>query len=163
MSLLFKEKQRFNQWWLWVPLIGIALIPVYGAYKQLLKGEPFGDNPMSDVGLVIFLLFMAAFVGFFWMMQLITEIDEDSIKIEFFPFVKKNIKWEEVQSAQMVDYGFVGGWGIRMGTKYGTVYNTRGRRGLAIELKSGKKFCVGTQREGELKEVIKRISRQYKF
>ena len=94
MNLLFTEKQRFNQWWLWIPLIGIVLIPVYGIYQQVIKGEPFGSNPMSDTGLFIFLLFMLAFVGLFWMMQLRTDINKDSIKIEFFPFVKKEHKME---------------------------------------------------------------------
>ncbi len=47
------------------------------------------------------------------------------------------------------------GWlGIWLFTKYGTVYNTRGNKGLALELKNGKKFLIGTQKMEELSEVV---------
>lgn len=163
MKLSFKETQRFTQRWLWILLIGIALIPLYGIYKQILLGEQFGNNPLSDFGLILFLVFIVAFVGFFWIMQLTTEISEDSIRVNFFPFVDKTIKWDDIKSAQIVNYGFVGGWGIRLGTKYGTVYNTSGNKGLAIELKNGKKICVGTQKEDALKEAIENIQYEAKY
>ncbi len=151
---IFLEKQKFSQWWLWLLLIGITLIPVYGIYKQIFMGETFGDNPMSDAGLIVFLVFMLAFLFFFWMMQLTTEITAENIDMKFFPFANKTIPWSEVKSAEVLDYGFVGGWGVRIGTKYGTVYNTSGKIGLALELKSGKKICIGTQKEAELRNVV---------
>ena len=33
-----------------------VLLPVYGIYKQILLGQPWGSNPMSDAGLWFFLL-----------------------------------------------------------------------------------------------------------
>ena len=62
-----------------------------------------------------------------------------------------------MKTYQIVDYGFVGGWGIRMGTKYGTVYNTRGKTGLALTLLNGTRYCIGTQKEGELADFLKDI------
>lgn len=53
-----------------------------------------------------------------------------------------------------MNYGFVGGWGVRLWTAFGTVYNVRGKMGLAIKLKDGTKFLIGTQKEMELKSVI---------
>ena len=50
-----------------------------------------------------------------------------------------------------LDYGFIGGYGIRLWTKYGTVYNTSGKIGLAITLNNGDKFLIGTQKSDELK------------
>jgi hypothetical protein len=150
MSVKFKEEQRFTQWWLWLLLTGIAALPVYGIYKQLILGEKFGDKPMPDAGLIIFAVFVFALIGLFWNMQLKTEIDETGIRISFFPFVKKRIAWRDIKSVKVVNYGFVGGWGIRLGTPYGTVYNTRGNIGLAIELKNGKNLCIGTQKAQEI-------------
>jgi hypothetical protein len=163
MNLYFRETQKFTQWWLWVLLIGMALIPVNGIYKQIIIGEQFGNNPLSNLGLILFLIFMLSFVGFFWMMELSTEINEVSIRMKFFPFINKNIKWADIKSAEVVNYGFVGGWGIRMGTKYGLVYNIRGNKGLAIELKNRKKICIGTQKENELKAVIREARRLQKL
>lgn len=68
--------------------------------------------------------------------------------------MRKSVEWEDVKQAKVVDYGFVGGWGIRFGTEYGTVYNIKGKKGLAIELNNGKKFLIGTQKEEELNEVL---------
>jgi hypothetical protein len=90
-------------------------------------------------------------------MYLKTEIDEDSIRIKFFPFANKVFHWKDIAKAEVVNYGFVGGWGIRIGTKYGTVYNIKGQQGLAIQLKNGKKRCIGTQKEAELKAVIAQL------
>ena len=154
MITQFKEEQKFTQWWLWLIMICIGIIPIYGLYKQLILGEKFGDNPMSDSGLILFSILVFALIGLFSMMKLKTTIDETEIRMHFFPFVKKKINWSEVKKAEVVNYGFVGGWGIRLWTSYGTVYNVRGNKGLALELMNGKKLLIGTQKEDELKRII---------
>jgi hypothetical protein len=157
MKIEFKEKQQFTQWWLWVIILGTGTIPIIGIYKQIILGEKFGDNPMPDIALFIFAFCVFALIALFWFMQLKTEIDQDEIRIHFFPFVKKRIFWRDIKRAEILDYGFVGGWGIRLGTKYGTVYNTSGRTGLAIELKNGRKFCIGTQKGSEMKVIVEKL------
>lgn len=154
MKKKFTEKQKFTQWWLWLILIGIGSIPIIGIYKQLYLKEPFGNNPLSDTGLIVFSIFIFALIAFFWMMQLRTEITQQDIKINFFPLTKRAVKWSEVEKAQIVNYGFVGGWGIRFWTNYGTVYNIKGKMGLALELKNGKKFLIGSQKIDELKAFL---------
>jgi hypothetical protein len=156
MKIEFKEVQKFTQWWLWVILIGIAVIPIYGIYKQLIIGEKFGDQPMSDVGLIIFSIFIFGLLTLFWFMRLKTKINQEDIQIDFYPFVKKRVHWKEIKSAEIVNYGFVGGWGIRLWTKYGTVYNTKGNTGLAVVLLNGKKFLIGTQKASELNKLVKK-------
>ena len=113
-----------------------------------------GSKPLPDIGMILFLLFMLGFLAFFWMLKLTTEIDKEGIKMNYFPFTDKALKWEEVKSAEVLDYGFVGGWGVRIGTKYGTVYNTSGKMGVALILKNGKKICIGTQRVEEMKKIV---------
>ena len=49
-------------------------------------------------------------------------------------------------------------YGVRLGSKYGTVYNINGNKGLAIELKNGKKFMVGTQKAAELKNRLEKMT-----
>ena len=46
----------------------------------------------------------------------------------------------KLKSAKIVNYGFVG-YGIRLGSQYGTIYNVNGNKGFAIELSNGKKVC----------------------
>jgi hypothetical protein len=156
MNVNFTEKQKFTQWWLWVILIGIVLIPAYGIYKQIIKNEIFGDNPASNLELIIIAISLLGLIYFFWYMTLITKIDLNGIKIYFKPFHKKSVTWNEIKSAKVVKYGFLG-YGIRFGSKYGTVYNIKGNKGLAIELQSGKKFLIGTQKENELNNIIDKM------
>ncbi len=159
MKVQFTEEQKFSQWWLWLILIPIGIMPIYGIYKQLLLGEPFGSKPMSDAGLIVLAIVVFLIIGLFLMMRLKTKIDAAGIHMRYFPFVKKEVKWHEVKKVEVVNYGFVGGWGIRLWTSYGTVYNMKGSIGLAVELESGKKFLIGTQKETELTEVIEKINK----
>jgi hypothetical protein len=158
MNIVFKETQKFSQWWLWLILIGIGILPILGIYKQLIIGEKFGDKPMSDLGIIIFALFVFSLIAMFWFMQLKTEIDQNEIRMHFFPLVKKRVNWKEIKTAEIVNYGFVGGWGIRLWTKYGTVYNMKGNKGLAIALTDGNKFLIGTQKPEELTAILEKIS-----
>ena len=155
-SIRFIEKQRFRQWWIWLILIALGVISVYGLIQQVVFGHSFGSKPLSNFGIIIFCLFVFGFIYFNWSMVLITEITNQGVKMRFIPFVKKDIPWSEIKSIRIVDYGFVG-YGIRLGSKYGTVYNVNGSKGLAIVLSNGKQFVIGTQREKELKEILKKI------
>ncbi len=153
MKNLFMEEQRFTQWWLWALLIGNALLPVYGIYKQLILGENFGDKPLPTVGLVIYLLFTLALIGLFWSFKLKVAIDKNEIRIKLNPVANKVLLWANVKTAELIEYDFVG-WGLRLSTKYGTVYNTKGNIGLALELDNGKKYLIGTQKLNDLKKVL---------
>ena len=162
MKIEFKEQQKFTQWWLWMILLGIGIIPIFGIYKQLILKEKFGDKPMSDLGIIIFSAFVFGLIALFWFIKLKTQIDHNEIRMNFYPFVKKRITWNEIKSTQIINYGFVGGWGIRLWTKYGTIYNIKGNKGLAIELTNGEKLLIGTQKELELKTCIETASAQHR-
>lgn len=112
---------------------------------------------MSDLGLIVFTVLIYIFLAFLYLIKLSTHIDENGIQMRFFPLVKKDFKWKDIKNVQVITYGFVGGFGIRLWTKYGTVYNVKGNKGLAIELNNGKKYLIGTQKETELKTVIKKF------
>jgi len=157
MNTLFKEIQRFNQWWLWGLLVLILCIPVYGIYKQVLMNEPIGSKPISDIGLFIILFIIILIIALIWSMKLETSITSQEIEIKYFPFTHRKISWSDIKTAEVVNYGFVGGWGWRISSQYGIVYNTSGNKGLVIQLKSGNKICIGTQRQKELQNVIESI------
>ena len=137
--IYFKEVQKFTQWWLWLSLLGVGAALFY---------------IQSNLGPIILIAISLLFLT----MRLITRIDETGIHYRFFPFVSKYYSWSEIASARMIDYGFVGGWGIRLFTSYGTVYNIKGSKGLAVELKDGRKFCLGTQRPKELQKVLSALT-----
>lgn len=151
----FREEQRFTQWWLWLILLALAVIPLFGIYEQIIHGRQFGDKPMSDSGLILFAVFIFGLISLMFFMKLKTEVNASGIKMSFSPFVKKNISWTDIKSAKIVRYEFVG-YGIRFGSSYGTVYNTKGDMGLAIKTGSGQSFVIGTQKQDELHKLVQK-------
>ena len=155
---LFTEKQRFNQWWLWLIVIATCIVPIVGIYKQIINDVPFGNNPMSNNTLIMSAAISSSIIVLFLLIRLETNITKESIAFRFFPFVKRNYSFNEIETYKVIDYGFVGGWGIRYTIKYGTVYNTKGTKGLFIKLKDGKTMVVGTQKPEELQRIIKQLN-----
>ena len=167
--MIFEETQHFRQQWLWIILIITSLLPIgifgSGIYFQIIKGRPFGTNPMSDTQLIIFSIFVFGLMGgtllLFGSLHLKTIIDEAGISYKFFPFQTRFrfIPWDEIESYEVVKYSPIkeyGGWGIRFG-KEGRAYNVSGDRGLKIQMKNGKKILIGTRKEDELKNFLNTI------
>lgn len=159
MRIEFKEEQRFTQWWLWAILIGTALIPIYRIYNELFLKEQVGVQSIYDLEFIILIVIIFPVILLFLFTRLKTVIDSEKIEISFFPLARKKVMWKDVRRAKIVDYGFLGGWGVRLGTSYGTVYNVKGSKGVAIELRDGGKFLIGTQKEQELSDIIDKIDR----
>lgn len=158
MNPAFLEVQKFRQWWLWVFLIGLNLLPVYGIIKQVFNGTPWGSKPMSDAGLFLFFLFTLAFTYFFvGYLELRTEIDAKGIRVRLRGVDTKILPWDAIASTELISYGFVG-YGLRLLTRHGTVYNISGNKGLAIRCKDGSRYLVGTQNPEQLRSVLKALS-----
>lgn len=154
MKMYFSETQKFNQIWLWILLFFVASIPFYGVYKQsevaleITFKSLFVEIAFSmcmSIGLLLLVYFI----------RLDTYIDAIAIRLHFFPFVKKLFLREEIKEMEVLDYGFIGGWGIRFWTKYGTVYNIKGTKGLRIVLKDGKKYLIGTQKPEKIEAYLR--------
>jgi len=159
MKTSFTETQKFTQWWLWLILFAVLCIPGYALIQQVIfDNGPYGDKPMSNEGLIITVILLVGLIILFYVFKLETRIDQTTIHYTYKPFVNRTVLWKDVKQANVVEYGFVGGWGIRLWTKYGTVYNVKGSKGLAIELHSGKCFLIGTQKEEELTEFLKQVA-----
>lgn len=155
-TILFREEQGFTQWFIWALLFGLVGIPLYGIVQQILLKEPFGDHPMSDWGLILFLIGTLLFCYFFWSVRLKTTISKDHVHIQFRPLANKKVYWRDVAKAEVVQYSPWIGYGLRLSTSYGTVYNTRGNKGLQLILKEGKKMMIGTQRPREMEDAAQR-------
>ncbi|MFZ2898488.1 MAG: hypothetical protein WA004_07700 [Saprospiraceae bacterium] len=155
-EVLFQERQYFRQWFVWLPLLGTDVLFLWGLVQQLGMGKPWGDNPMSDLGLVLTSLLVFALTGLFMAMHLNTEISTEGVRIFFFPMTRRFISWDEVEQASVVEYNPLmdyGGWGVRWG-KQGRAYNVSGATGIELLLKDGKKVMIGTRRGAELPLIL---------
>jgi hypothetical protein len=165
----FKESQKFRQTWLWIVLIilGIVIIGGLGTgfCRQIILGQKFGTNPMSDKGIAaVFLLVLLIYILIFLLFifaRLNTVINDKGIQYRFFPFhtIYHMIIWDDIIKFEVITYNPIrdyGGWGLRIGKK-GKAYNVAGNMGLLIYLKSGKTLLIGTQKDKELSDFISKI------
>jgi hypothetical protein len=153
--MIYEESQQFKQWWLWLLLFAVLFIPIYGLYQQVYLNQPFGNNPAPDWFLFLMLLSIIALLGLFYFAKLHTKIDHHGISMRFFPFITRHYPVDQITHLSVINYGFVGGWGIRLWTPHGTVYNVSGNKGLKIKLKTGKSFIIGTNQPAALEHYIK--------
>lgn len=158
MKPLFTEIQRFNQWWIWLIISVTCVVPIYGFYKQIIQNKPFGDNTMSNTSFILTTVVLLTIIIVFLLIRLETSITKESITFKFSTFLKRTYSFNEIETYKIINYGFVGGWGIRYTMKYGTVYNTKGSKGMFIKLKNGKTMVIGTQKPYKLKKVIDNLN-----
>lgn len=158
-TVLFREVQRFDQWWLWLLVLGPTALVWYGAIQQLIFGKAFGENPASDTGVsVILVLFGILLPLFMYSLKLITEVRQDGLYVRFYPFhfSYRRYPYESINSYKVRVYSPLkeyGGLGIRYGRK-GMAYNVRGDRGVQLELKNGQGLLIGSQRPEELERYM---------
>lgn len=148
MKPLFTEKQQFNQWWLWLLLAVSLAVPAILLFKEIT------EKSGGFSGLIIILSVIILFV----VLRMTTVVTKENIQLTYFPFVNKTINLADIETMKVINYGFVGGWGIRFWTQYGTVYNVRGNKGLHIKFKNGKQLVIGTQKPQELEKVVEQLN-----
>jgi hypothetical protein len=159
-QILFSEKQAFKQWWVWLILLGINGVSIYGVFKQVVGGEQFGDKPMGDTGLLITMGISLLIAFLFLYIRLETQIKYDGIYVRFFPFHLKfkYYSWDTLKKSYVREYSALaeyGGWGLRFGLfGKGAAFNVSGDKGLQLEFTNGNKLLVGTNKPEELTEVL---------
>lgn len=162
-EILFTERQKFKQWWVWLILLGINGLFLFGLFKQIIDGEQFGDKPMSNVGLLIATGVTLLLTLLFLNLRLDTEIKNDGIYVRFFPFhlTFKHYNWDSLTKSFVRQYSPIseyGGWGLRLGLfGKGTAFNVSGDKGLQLEFSNHKKLLIGTNQPEELNETLSKI------
>ncbi|WP_118973548.1 hypothetical protein [Taibaiella koreensis] len=152
---VFRERQRFRQWWIWMVLI-ITNAAMLLVLWRLWDSDLSRDWPWLLLFLVPVLLLLL-FAG----LRLDTEVRSDGIYVRFFPVQRqyRPYLWEEIthvfvrQYEPLAEYG---GWGIR-GLGKNKALNVSGNQGLQLILKNGNKLLIGTRRPAELSAVLNTI------
>jgi hypothetical protein len=165
VTVVFKELQQFRKRWFWAMLapFSLFLIILYGAgiNRQIFLGKPWGDRPVPDgvlvvVGVVVILIAIGL-PTLFYLMKLVTIVRTDGLFIRYVPFVNRKIEFDNITRCEALTYRPIrdyGGWGIRGGKK-GRAYNISGNRGVQVELSTGERLLIGSQRANELARAIK--------
>lgn len=168
----FEEVQRFrDNAWVWMLVIGTslaALIPlIYGIYWQIVKGEPWGNEPLSDRGLIFLFLFvlacLALMIFILLSLKLELRIDEQGIHYRFVPV--KN-KWQLITKEEIAEYHLekrfrlldTAGFGHHRNRLSRTrSFRIRGGNHLSLKFRNGQKLLLGTQNLSEIEWAMKRL------
>jgi len=162
-KVYYKEEQRFNQLWIWLLLAFLCGLWIWQLVQQVFMGIPFGNNPAPDFVIIITGVFTLGVVMLFRFLTLETIINSEGVYYRFKPFQRKpkEIKAENIRGFEVKKYSPLkdyGGWGIRYGSsKNGTAYNVSGNQGVLFELKSGKRFLLGTQHPESIRSAINKL------
>lgn len=162
-EILFREKQKFTQWWLWLILVGVNGFFLFGIFWQIIGGQKFGNKPMSDAGLVMATFFTIILTLLLINFRLETVIKNDGIYVRFFPLhIKfKHYTWENLTKSYVRKYSAIleyGGWGLKIGIfGKGTAYNVSGEEGLQLDFADKKRLLIGTKKPDQLRVSLHKI------
>lgn len=170
-DIIYTEIQRFRNTLFMVIVAFLFLFVVflfgYGYYIQIVLHQQFGNNPMSDIGLIITgsftILTVGALVYLFLTSKLEIYITKDGIYYRYFPFILKMRKILKTDISNWVvrEYKPIrefGGWGLRYNYRTKTsCYNIRGTMGLELHLTNDRKILLGTQKPVEIKHAMNEL------
>jgi len=150
MEIIFEEKQKFTQWWLWVILLSFPIIS-FG---------PFDENPIN----LYYVLIGLGIPLLFYTFQLRIKVNAEGLHYQFSPFHFKShtIKIEDIEKFKAMEYSPLkeyGGWGIRFGFK-GKAYNVSGNKGVKVHLSNGRNILFGSLKYKDLEKALKKIKKQ---
>lgn len=93
----------------------------------------------SLYGVVLLLVVLLLLFG-----SLTVEVEDEELKHWFGPgFWKKAYALQDIESVKQVRNSWIFGWGIRI-TPHGWLYNVSGLDAVQVQVRSGRKFRIGT-------------------
>jgi hypothetical protein len=139
-------------------LIGPA-ISIWAVFQQLVLDLPFGNNPVPDYVLFVFVAIVGGGLPLFmYSTGLDKSVRNCGVCIRFRPFHRKWVVFgfEDIMKVEATTYNPLrdyGGWGIRYGKK-GKAYNVSGDQGVRLTLKDGKTVLIGSKNHEMLCSAI---------
>lgn len=155
---VYREEQRFRQWWVWILVVGPAALAWWPFIRQIVGGEPVGSNPAPDW--LVWLIWLLIGVGLpllFGFVALVLQVTADQVLVNYRPFKRRVIAVRDIEHVQVRIYSAVkeyGGWGIKGWSKDNVAYNVSGNRGVELTLRDGSRVMLGSQKADELAAAI---------
>lgn len=128
------------------------LIIVAMAAAMVLIGIILATAGTNWIAIVVLVVLAIALVSF---PSLTVVIGEEELVVQFGSgLIRKRFKLNEIQSCQAVKIPWYRGWGIRL-TPNGMLFRVSGLQAVEINLRTGKRYLIGTDVPQELEEAIR--------
>ncbi|WP_405198096.1 hypothetical protein [Christiangramia sp. LLG6405-1] len=156
---IFKENQRFRQWWLIILLITIVIASALPLFSEI------SINKVRLESVIAPIISLQVFVLIF-ILKLETRINSKGITAGFepLPFFRRNYNWDEIKECYIRTYAPVseyGGWGIK-GFGRAKAYNVSGNKGIQIITKNNERFLIGTEKSELARRAINKNFKNHK-
>lgn len=169
--MYYSEMQRLRDVrWIWILFVVLgcaALVPLGSAlYSQLVIGEPWGNKPMSDKGLIALTIGVVLALASTATLLLLTtyeiRIDDKGISWRFVPY---RIRWQHIPTSEVTTLTFVP-WKITKGRSYGYHRHIFKRRrsmivkgdvAMNVALRGGESYFFGTAFPGEMERAARKM------
>lgn len=164
-AILFSERQKFRQWWMWLILLLVNGLMLFTFCKQMAGGATLESKPTGNGGLIFSVVLTLLVTFLISQISLDTQVRKDGIYVRFFPFRLsfKQYSWTQITRAYIREYNPLmeyGGWGMRYGFfGRGRALNVVGNKGLQLEFTDGTKLLIGTQEPAQLEAVLRQLGR----
>jgi hypothetical protein len=124
-------------------VIGLAMLLAAG----------FRPNPMVYLWIGAIVLLTGALFS-----TLTIAIENGMLRARFGPgLIGKTVRLAEIASVRPISVRWWYGWGIHL-TPHGWLYNVSGWKAIEITLRSGRRFCLGTDEPENLLNAIQEAS-----
>lgn len=138
------EHTQTGYFLIWVLLISAAITLVLGAL-----------NPAHWISFVITVVLLLTIAGFY---KLTIKIDTERLRMTLgLGLIRKEVRVADIFGCEPIRIHWWYGWGIHL-TPYGWLYNVSGWDAVAITLRDGRRFSLGTDDPHGLVAVIRRLA-----
>jgi hypothetical protein len=184
-EFVFCEKQRLKPYIVIAIIIAVDIMFFYNTIRQIKYGIIWGNNPMSNTGLLIMCIFLLLLTVWLLSFSMSTYMDKEGIRIKvmIFPFfsVYQFFSWDMISKAYVRKYNPImeyGGWGIKIGgfpfklfkptgsfvgnfknRNKNIAYNISGNKGLQLELTDEKRILIGTRKPFEMEDILRKLGK----
>lgn len=173
-KILYTEEQKFSNPGLWIfttAVFTIAIAPeAIAIFKVAFLDQQSGKGDESLASMIVLLLvLLAMFIAtiiLFRYMKLVIEVRSDGLYYKYPPFILKMTSFRkgEIENFKVRTYKPIrefSGWGIKYSwTGAGRAITVKGKTGLQLYLKNGKKVLLGTQRGDALLRAMHKMMKE---
>ena len=155
-SILFHEEQRFKTGVLLLLLVLGMLLPIGILFYTMSIGQSNrSEFTLSTIAIVAIEIPIFAL---FYYTKLETIVTSEGLGYRWWPLQNNyRLIFKDDIVKVSIRRGPIFNYGIHWMPSYGWVHNVRGREGLQIKMRSGKRLFIGSQQINELKSVLETL------
>jgi len=152
--VIYREVQRFRQWFLYLPVLIVTVAVWWQFAEQVVLGRSTAEEPVPTwLAWVLAIVFGLGTPAFLLTLRLVTEVRPGVLRIRLFPVSKVEIPTAHILEAAVRHYSPLkeyGGWGVRISRTHGRAYNAYGSLGVQLLVEGRGPVLIGSQRPEEL-------------